>query len=148
MSVTTLWRYALIGIWVLYIIALIRIVPLFLHMDDPSATALAAFDLFSQTFAVPVGIGTAFLLLFELRRPKRERQTVRDDERKKALWSRSAKGAMWTLLVANVLALSVGRHADWHLPIVVLGTILAFGVVFCLAAADEIELMVLEERAD
>lgn len=148
MPTDKLWRYMLIGTFTLYVIALIRVVGV--AVDAPSAgiAAETAMDVFSTTFAVPVGVATAVILLVVRRRPAAERAAYRHDERKRGLWRRSVEVAFWVLLVGNVVALSLPGSDGLKLAVVVGATVLAFGVVFFVAAADEFGMMELEAGAD
>ncbi|WP_298914109.1 hypothetical protein [uncultured Algimonas sp.] len=148
MSLPNLTRYTIIGMWVLYVIALMRIVPLFFGAADPTQNALAAFHIFSQTFLIPVGVWIAIVMGLQLRRPAREREIHRKDERRRQLAAKSATAGFWILLFGNVLALTIGLQSGWHLAIVVTATILAFGAGLLLAAADEFDMIRLEESAD
>lgn len=148
MPTDKIWRYMLIGTFVLYVIALIRIVGVALDTPSAGVAAETAMDVFAATFAVPVGVATAVLLLVVRRRPAAERAAYRHDERKRGLWRRSVEMAFWVLLVGNVVALSVPDSDGTKLAIVVGATVLAFGVVFFVAAVDEFRMMDLEAEAD
>lgn len=148
MTTSKLWRYALIGAWVLYVIMLIRVVGVLLGADTAAAMWSGSYDAFSTIFAVPVGIGTLALLVLQRRRPEAERAAYRTDERKQALFSRAAKTSFWMLLFGNVVALSQSIGDEWRLLIVTLVTIATFGVIFLMATADEFAIMRLEAEAN
>ena len=148
MSISKLWRLALFAIWFLYALGVVLAVRAYLGDGDPDARALAAYDMFSAGFMVPVGILTVLLLLLQRRADPAQQRAFKTDERRIAVSTRAITAGFWVFLFGIVFALTVFREEGLSLSAVVLTLILGFGVFFAVATKDEIDTARLEAAAD
>lgn len=147
MSLSKLWRRSLYAIWFLYLLGVGLAGYAYVGEGSADSRALAAYDMFSAGFMVPVGLMTILLLLLQRRADPAQQKAFKTDERRMEVSSRAIAAGFWVLLFGIVLSLTVFRDANLSLSAVVLTLILGFGVFFAVATKDEIETARLEAEA-